>query len=77
MYSGKVTVFGKKWLYSGKGGCVWKKWWYSWKVVIFGQELFYSAKDDLYLQKRSNLEKCLYSGKVFFIWAIAVFFGQK
>ena len=37
LYSGKVVVFGQKWLYSGR-------WLYSGKVVVFGQKLLYSGK---------------------------------
>ena len=52
-----MVVFGQKWLYSGKSGCIRlkvvlfrHKWLYSskvvvfWKVVIFGQTLLYSFK---------------------------------
>ena len=38
MYSDKVVVFGQKYLYSGKGGCIRAK------VVVFGQKLLYSCK---------------------------------
>ena len=31
MFSGKVVVFGQKWLYSGKGGCIREK------EIVFGQ----------------------------------------
>ena len=40
MFSGKVLVFGQKWLYSGKGGCIRAK------VVVFGQRWLYSGKRD-------------------------------
>ena len=36
--SGNVVIFGQKWLYSGKGGCI------RVKVVVFGQKLLYSGK---------------------------------
>ena len=45
MYSGKVTVFGQKFLYSGKGGCIRAKedvfmqsGSFRAKVVVFGQK---------------------------------------
>ena len=43
---GKLVVFGEKWLYSGKSGCIGaevilfgQKWMYSENVVELGQEL--------------------------------------
>ena len=36
MFSGKMDVFGQKWLYLGKCGCNMEKV-YSDKVVVFGQ----------------------------------------
>ena len=38
LYSGKVVVFGQKWLYSYKSCCICTKWLYSGKVVVFGQK---------------------------------------
>ena len=34
--SRKVVVFGQKWLYSGKSGCIQARWLYSGKMVVFG-----------------------------------------
>ena len=51
LYSGKVVVFGQKWLYWGKGGCIRakvvafrQKGLYSRKVVLFGPKWLYSRK---------------------------------
>ena len=38
MFSGKVVVFGQKWLYSGKGGCIRDK------KIVFGQGCSIRAK---------------------------------
>ena len=32
-----MVVFGQKWLYSGRSGCIPAIWFYSGKVVVFGQ----------------------------------------
>ena len=40
----KVVVFGPKWLYSGKSGCIRANWLYSGKVVVFRQKWLYSCK---------------------------------
>ena len=32
-----MVVFGEKWLYSGKDGCIRTDWLYLGKVVVFGQ----------------------------------------
>ena len=37
-YSSKVVIFGQKWMYSGKSGCIRAK------VVVFGQNVLYSGK---------------------------------
>ena len=52
-----MVVFGQKWLYS-TDGCVRKK------VVVFGQNLFFSAK-------------YLYSGKTYYIRAKCYFSRKK
>ena len=51
LYSVKVVVFGQKWLYWGKGGCIRAKvvafrqnGLYSRKVVLFGPKGLYSRK---------------------------------
>ena len=64
MYSGKVVLFGKKLLCSGKrgytranvvvfvqGGCIWAKWLFSCKVVLFGQGGCNRAKVVVLVQK--------------------------
>ena len=48
----KVVLFGQKWFYSGKSGCIRAK------VVVFGQSGCTRAKVVVYEQK------WLYSGKV-------------
>ena len=73
-----MVVFGQKWLYSGKSGCVRAKvvvfekivcipgmWLYSGKVVVFGKKI---------VVIRQN---CPYSGKSGCIWAKFFLFGQK
>ena len=76
MYSGKVNVFGKKCLYSGKSGCVRAK------VVVFGQRCLYSGKVNVFGQKWlfSGKKGCiqakwLYSGKSGFIVTCNFSFG--
>ena len=44
MFSGKIVVFGQKWLYSGKGGCIRAK------VVVFGKKRLYSGNFVLFGQ---------------------------
>ena len=51
MYSGKVVVFKKKWLYSVKSGCIRAKVVVSGKVVKFGQKWLYSGKVVVFGQK--------------------------
>ena len=38
MYSDKVVVFGQKWSYSGKGGCIRAKVVVLGKVAVFGKK---------------------------------------
>ena len=45
LHSGKVVIFGQKWLYLGKSDCIpakvvvlEQKWLYSGKLVLFGQK---------------------------------------
>ena len=40
----KVVVFGQKWLYSGRSGCIWVKLLSSAKVVVFGKSECIQAK---------------------------------
>ena len=40
-----MVVFGRKWFFSGKSFCIRAK------VVIFGQELLYSRKVVVFVQK--------------------------
>ena len=73
MYSGKVVLFGKKLLCSGKrgytranlvvfvqGGCIWAKWLFSCKVVLFGQGGCNRGKVNVLVQKWLYLPKCCY-----------------
>ena len=64
LYSSKVDVFGQKWLYSGKSGCVRAK------VVVFVQSACIRAKW-LYSGKVFVFRQggC--------IWAKVVVFGEK
>ena len=41
LYSVKVVVFGQKWLYSDRSGCI------RVILVVFGQKLLYSGKKGL------------------------------
>ena len=40
----KVVVFGERWLFSSKSGCIQAKWLCSGKMVVFGEEWLYSGK---------------------------------
>ena len=66
----KVVVFGQKWLYSGKSGCIRSNWLYSDKVVAFGQGGCIWAKVVVFGKNGCIRAKWLYFGKV-------VVFGQK
>ena len=73
-----MTVFGQKWLYSGKSGCVWAKVVVFGKSgcilpkgVIFGQMLFYSRKSAFIRAK------WLYWSKSSFLWTKEALFGKK
>ena len=39
MFSGKVVVFGQRWLYSGKRDCIRATLFSSGKMVVIGQKL--------------------------------------
>ena len=65
MYSSKVVEIGKKWLSSGKSGCIRAK------LVVFVQKLLFSRKKDC------MRTKLLYSGKSGCIGAKVVALGQK
>ena len=71
LYFGKVVVFGQKWLYYGKNGCIFAKLFYSAKVVVIGEKRLYSGKNDCIRAKVALFrQKMLFLGKV-------VVFGQK
>ena len=65
LYSGKVVVFGQRFLYSGKSGCIRAK------VVVVGQNWLYSEKICCI---RDKIFVFLQKGS---IWAKPVVFGQK
>ena len=65
LYSDKMVVFGKKWLYLGQSGCNRAK------MVVFGQKWLYSDKGYCLRPKQ------LYSGGSFFFRAKAVAFVQN
>ena len=66
-----MVLFGQKWLYSDKSGCI------RVKVVVFGQGCRIRAKW-LYSGKTGcNREKRIYSGKGGFLQATVFLFGQK
>ena len=46
-----MVVFGQKWLYSGKSGCICAK------VVVFGQKFLYSGKSGCIRAKWSYSDK--------------------
>ena len=47
------VVFGQKWLYSGKSGCI------PAKVVVIGQKWLYSGKEVVFGQSGCSQEKWL------------------
>ena len=74
MFAGKVVIFQKKWLCSGKSGCIRaeevvfvKKWLHSGKVVVFGKigfiqtMWFYSGKVVVFGKKEvySSMSCCI------------------
>ena len=67
-----MVVFGQKWLYSGKSGCIWGKSGYIPEsgfsraiVVVCGQKMWY-------------LGKVVVTGQMWFYWGTkVVVFGQK
>ena len=65
-----MIVFGQKWLYSGKSGCLRRKVVGFWKSGSNREKWLYSAKVVVFGQSGCNWAKCLHSGKV-------VLFGQK
>ena len=66
-----MVLFGKKWLYSDKSGCIWKGCCIRAKVAVVGQEWLFSGKRVFFGQK------WFYSGKSGSIRAKVVVFGQK
>ena len=54
LYSGKVAVFGQsgciraKWWYSGRNGCILAKCLYSAEVVLFGKNVCFLNKVDVF-----------------------------
>ena len=54
---GQSGVFGKKWLYLGKSGCIREK------MVFFGKKLLYSGNSGCIRSKLLNL------GKIGCIWS--------
>ena len=83
MFSRKVVVFGQKWLYSGKGGCIRAK------EILFGQrcsirvKCCIRAKVVVFGQIGCNWAIWLYSDRVVFFakkllyLSKMVIFGQK
>ena len=59
-----LTGFCQRWLYLGKGGCIWTKWLYLGKLVVFRQN-------------GCNWANSFYLGKSGSFWATVVLFGQK
>ena len=67
-----MVVFGKKWLYWCRSGCIrvkvlliGQKWFYSFKVVLFGQNWLYSGKSFCIRAKMDVFgQNLMYSGKV-------------
>ena len=43
-FRAKVVVFGQRWLYSNKSGCIQKSGCVRVKVVVFGEEWLHSGK---------------------------------
>ena len=73
-----MVLFGQKWLYSDKSGCIWKGCCTRAKVAVVGQDwlfsgkkVFFRAKVDLLRQKR------FYSGKSGCIRAKRAFIQQS
>ena len=61
---GQIVVFGQKWLYLGKIGCIWAK------VVVLELNCFFLAKVVVFGQSGRTRVKLVFSGKV-------VVFGQN
>ena len=61
----KMVVFGEKWLYLSKNGCIWRKsGCIRAKVVVFGRMLLYSGESGcISVKSGCNRVKWLYSGK--------------
>ena len=73
----KVVVFGQKWLYYGKRGCIRERWLCSGKVVVFGQKWLKSCKS---VCIRTQCV-CIYAkvsvfGQSGCIWAEWLYFGK-
>ena len=64
MYSGKIVVFGQKWLFSCISGCIWAKRLYSGKSGCIRESGCTRANDVLFRQSGYILTKLLFSGKV-------------
>ena len=60
LYSGKVFVFGQKWLFSDKSGCIRSN------VAVFGQKWLYSGKVPLFGQRGCIRVKVVVIGQKFF-----------
>ena len=66
-----MVVIRQNWLYSGKSGCIWAKFYYSAKVVVIGQKR-------LYLDESGSIggKDVLFGQKMLFLVKVDVF-GQK
>ena len=79
-----MVVFGQKWLYCGKRGCIRAKLFYSGKVVVFGQKWLHSGKVVEFGQSFGTLakdvvieQKWMSSSKSGSIRVKVVVFGEK
>ena len=70
LYSCKVVVFGIKWLFSDKSGCIWARKLRSGTLVVLGQKWTYSGKSVVFELK------CLYSANWLYFCKVVVF-GQS
>ena len=66
-----MVVFGQKWLYLGKSGCI------EVKVVVFGQKWLYSKKLVVFRESGFIRVRWFYLGKSGCIRAKVVVFGKK
>ena len=78
LYSGKVVVFGQKWLYSGKSGCISTMWLcFSVKSPYIRARTLYSGKSGCNRANVAVFRKVILFGQKWLYSVNVVVFGQN